>query len=1192
MHLRSLELQGFKAFADKTLIRFDHDITAIVGPNGSGKSNISDAIRWVMGEMSTKELRGGKMEDVIFGGTSKRSPLGFAEATLTLDNSDHTFAIDTPEVMITRRYYRSGESEYYINKQSARLRDITELFFDTGLGKEGYSNIGQGKIDEIVSLKSTDRREIFEEAAGISKFRHRKDEAERRLAATQDNLLRIGDKISELELQVEPLRAQAETAQKYLSYRDSLKGLEVTVWLDTLSKLRASAQKAEEDYRSASFILSQQHDALTALYAEAESLSAKLNDISRETETQRENVAAAEREIQQISSDKAVWEANLQNNRAAIERIREEMADESGRTDNICEQIAQQQARIDTIRASALADQEELQLLLKQSLEAEQSGNNLGAKAAQFRAESALIQTDIAAKRAEISSIEISSSDFLRRREELEADLRSLRERKEAVESDAAAAQKELDISTENATAAKNAISGYLLRRQTREQARDAKQKLFDELTAQENSLQSRVSLYEAMQREYEGFSKAVKTVMQEAQNGGLKGVHAPISDLISVSDEYTLAVETALGSAMQDIAVDSRDCAKAGIRFLKRVGGRVTFTPLDAVQGKIIQENGLQRCAGFVGIASDLVSCDSRYESAVRYYLGRTVVAEDLDSATSMARQFQSKFKIVTLDGQVLHAGGTMTGGTAAKNTGVLSRKNALNEAKAELQRIKEQRVQAESDLQEATRQAEEVAYQISVAQQQQRQSEDAVLQGQGRMEQFRILLDAVSQAMASDEHALSTMAERNAATQQHISELNAAIANAEHRAKSADEEAEKLELAAGETDAKREELNEQITQVRLRTAAGEAECASVEQSLAQLQVLSEQMRGNSEQKQRAIAEYEAECARIESQIAECTAATEKALAKAEEQQQLLKQRLDERMAVEQKRTTAERDAQEKNKELLLLEREAARLEQKKSTADLEEKQLIDKLWDNYELSPTTAEQEKVEIESLAAANRAISELRRKIASLGTPNLGAIEEFARVNERYTYLTGQRDDVEHAKRDLEEIIRSIVTEMREIFLREFGKINEYFGKTFTEMFGGGKASLELEDPEDPLGCGVEIRVQPPGKQLKTITLLSGGEKAFVAIALYFAILKVRPSSFCLLDEIDAALDDTNVRRFSEYLHNLSDKTQFIVITHRRGTMEVADVLYGVTMQERGVSTMINIDLNELENQIDMEGSVS
>lgn len=1192
MHLRSLELQGFKSFADKTLIQFDHDITAIVGPNGSGKSNISDAIRWVMGEMSTKELRGGKMEDVIFGGTAKRSPLGFAEATLTLDNSDHAFPIDTPEVMITRRYYRSGESEYYINKQSARLRDITELFFDTGLGKEGYSNIGQGRIDEIVSLKSTDRREIFEEAAGISKFRHRKEEAERRLAATQDNLLRIGDKISELELQVEPLRAQAETAQKYLAYRGTLKGLEITVWLDTLAKLRAGAQKADEDYRSASFVLSQHHEALTRLYSEVETLTEKLNEFSRSTEAQRESVSEAEREIQQIAADKAVLEANLQSNRDAIERIRAEMADESDRTDGICEQIKQQQARIDAIRDAALADQEALQILIAKSKEAEQSGGEMGAKASQLRGESALLQTGIAAKKAEISSIELSTADVARRRDELERDLTELRERKAKVKADAAEGQKELDEATENATAAKNAISGYELRRQAREQARDVKQKQLDELTAQEHALSSKVSLYEAMQREYEGFNKAVRTVMQEAQNGGLRGIHAPISDLISVSDDHALAIETALGGAMQDIVVDDRDCAKAGIRFLKRVGGRVTFTPLDAVQGKVMQESGLSRCAGYIGIASELVSCDARYESAVRYYLGRTVVAENLDAATVMARQFQSKFKIVTLDGQVLHAGGTMTGGTAAKSTGVLSRKNALTEAKSELERVSDKRAQAESDLQEASRQAEEVAYQITVAQQQQRQAEDAVLQGQGRMEQFRILLDAVTQAITADEQELAAANERSTSTQTRIAELYAAIADAELRAKQADAEAANLELAVGATDEERERLNEEITQIRMRAAAGEAERASVEQSLAQLQVLSEQMRGNSEQKEQAINAYEQECAQLGERISACDTASEQATANARALQQSLKASLDERMTVEQKRTASEREAQEKNKEILLLEREAARLEQKKATADMEEKQLIDKLWDSYELTPSTAEQEKVEIESLSSANRTISELRRKISALGTPNLGAIDEFARVNERYTYLTGQRDDVEHAKRDLEEIIRSIVTEMREIFLREFGKINEYFGKTFTEMFGGGKASLELEDPDDPLGCGIEIRVQPPGKQLKTITLLSGGEKAFVAIALYFAILKVRPSSFCLLDEIDAALDDTNVRRFSEYLRNLSDKTQFIVITHRRGTMEIADVLYGVTMQERGVSTMINIDLNELENQIDMEGSVS
>ena len=1192
MYLKSLELQGFKSFADKTVISFDHDITAIVGPNGSGKSNISDAIRWVMGEMSSKELRGGKMEDVIFGGTAKRSPLGFAEATLTLDNSARAFRLDAPEVMITRRYFRSGESEYYINRQSARLRDIAELFMDTGLGKDGYSNIGQGKIDEIVSLKSNERRDIFEEAAGISKFRHRKEEAERRLADTQDNLLRIGDKISELELQVEPLKNQAEKAEKYLKYRDELKGLEITVWLENLKKLRAASRKAEEDYRSASFVLQQQHEELDRLYAESEELSRKLNEMNASADSRREALAASESELQRLDGEQALLSSKMQSNEENIQRIRAEMSDETNRSCRLEQQIEQQKQRIEQIRAAATQAREKLEKLIEQSRDAERSGSELQFKSAELRGKCALLQTTISAKKAEMAALSDSAGKADLRRGELEADLAAILARREQKQSEAEECRRTLEQASQKAQSTKNSLDGYLLLQKTKTDARTEKQKEFDDIVIRERTLRSKISIYEEMERDYEGFSKAVKSVMQEARSGGLSGVHAPLSDLISADDAHTLAIETALGGAMQDIVVDSRNAAKAGIRFLKRVGGRVTFSPLDAVQGSLLQESGLRSCAGYVGIAAELVHCDAVYLPVIRHYLGRTVVAEDLDLATEMSRKFGSRFRIVTLDGQVMNAGGTMTGGSAVKSAGVLSRKNELLKLRAELDEVSSGKARLQTELAELSRQCEQYRYKIDLAQSDLRTAEDTVLQQQGVAEQYRILLAAADEAIAANRSELDDLSKQNSDTQSRLLRLQSEIDAAAAEVAAGDAEALTLESETGENGSLIGKLNEEMTELRLMVASGDAECESIGESIRQLSVLREQMNGNNDQKLLAIANYEEENRKFAVQSRELAERMEIMRADTEAKRAALKDYLNSRTAVEEKRTLSERNAQEQNKQILEMERECARLEQKKATSEMEEKQLLDRLWESYELTPSSAEPLCIELESLTAANKQISDLRRRISALGTPNLGAIEEYQRVNERYTYLTGQRDDVEHSKRDLEEIIRAITTEMREIFSVEFAKIAESFSATFLEMFGGGKASLTLENPDDPLSCGIEIHVQPPGKQLKTITLLSGGEKAFVAIALYFAILKVRPSTFCLLDEIDAALDDTNVRRFASYLRSLSAKTQFIVITHRRGTMEASDVLYGVTMQERGVSTMLNINLNDMEKRLHMEGSIS
>ena len=680
MYLKSLELQGFKSFPDKTLIRFGDDITAIVGPNGSGKSNISDAILWVMGEQSSKTLRGAKMEDVIFGGTQKRSAVGFAEATLTLDNSDRALAYDADEVMVTRRYYRSGDSEYYINRQSARLRDIHELFMDTGLGREGYSNIGQGRIDEILSLKSADRREIFEEAAGISKYRHRKEETERKLQHTQDNLVRIGDKVSELELQLEPLRVQSEKARKYLELRQELRGVEVAVWLENLARLSAAAKKAEEDYASARFVLDQAHEELDRLYRQAEEMGELLRTRDGELETVRLKVNMLSATHQQLEGQMAVLRGNVENNNANVARIEEELQGQEDRSGGIVMQIGQTEARIREIESALEGKRREMEDLQQKLAAMTASAQGLTKQYLELRGKESSLAADIAGRQADVRGLEESMLQSRQRLDRLDEDLSSGAARHHEAQTRLDASRRELGKAREDVTAANNTIAGYTLRLQSRTRRREELAGQVRSLTASLDSVVAKLKVFRAMERDYESYQKSVRMVMQEAQRGALRNVHGPVSRLIRTEDSYTVAIEIALGGAMQQIVVDSESDGKAAIAYLKRTGGgRATFLPLSNIQGRTLQESGLESCRGFVGIASDLVSCDGKYRNIVENLLGRTVIVSDLDAAIAMSRKYHNRFKIVTLDGQVMNPGGSMTGGSVNKDAGILSRANEL---------------------------------------------------------------------------------------------------------------------------------------------------------------------------------------------------------------------------------------------------------------------------------------------------------------------------------------------------------------------------------------------------------------------------------------------------------------------------------------------------------------------------------
>lgn len=996
MYLKALEIQGFKSFPEKTRITFEKEITAIVGPNGSGKSNIADAILWVMGEQRSKTLRGGKMEDVIFSGTEKRGALGFAQVSLIIDNSDRIFDFDNNELVLTRRYYRSGESEYYINRESVRLKDINSLLMDTGLGRDGYSIIGQGRIAEIVSSKSTDRREIFEEAAGISRYRSRKEESERKLEKTEENLLRINDKIDELELQLEPLKKQSEVAKRYLILRDEMRIREISVWMATLDKLRAQSGEVLASYEAAKGKLDNAHRSLEALYASSENISTRMREKDVEAENARQRLSTAEGKVAENDATAAVLRANIESGDAEIGRMKSDMAEAEVRVREISEKIEQNDLHIAELDKSIL---------------------------------------------------------------KLEDDLRS----------------------------ASNVIEGCRMKLGTRETAYRTLEEKTQAMTVDLRSMEAKIHMLSEMEKEYEGFSKAVKTVMREHKRGTLKGVHGPVANLLRTDDEFALAIETALGAAMQNIVVDSQNDGRSAIELLKRSdSGRATFLPTDTIRGTVMKDAPVND-PGFVGVAYDLAEFDEKYDGIFANLLGRTVVAESLSDAVRISKNSGNRFRIVSLDGQLINAGGSMTGGSAAKGTGILSRAN-------ELAKLKEQLAKKQSELTRYRDELQKAASSLSA---------------------LRYELEAATEDHNAVKNDLSAVGAEKRATQSAAAQLLAL-----------------LDALSGDGETRKAALD-----------AALAKKAAFEKMLADNEVEREKL-----------------CAAVQTVRDEITALNDK------------------KLELEGRRTKADKDAQDKNRELLELERSCARLENKKLEAEMEEKQLLDKLWDSYELSHTAAQELRQPVENLQKESRGIAELRRQINALGTPNLGAIDEYERVNTRYEFLTGQRDDVEKAKKELLAIINDVTGEMKEVFTREFKLIDENFRQTFLELFGGGKASLSLEDENDPLECGIEIKVQPPGKAVSNISLLSGGEKAFVAIALYFAILKVRPTPFCVMDEIEAALDEANVVRFAEYLRRICDKTQFVVITHRRGTMEEADFLYGVTMQEKGVSKVIELDL--------------
>ena len=1189
LYLKALEIQGFKSFPDKTVLTFGEDITAIVGPNGSGKSNISDAILWVMGEQSSRALRGGKMEDVIFGGTQKRKQMGYAEVSLILDNTQHIFDRPEAEVMVTRRYYRSGESEYFINKASCRLRDVNELFMDTGLGREGYSIIGQGKVDAILSVKSADRREIFEEAAGISRYRHRKEEAERKLERTADNLLRISDKIEELEMQVEPLRVQSEKAKKYLVYRDELRGLEISVWMEQLDRLHENSRKLASDYETA---VRDRDDAARdqeTLYARAEELGGEMQARELEAERIRTELARMDEAAGELESAIAVLKTEVRNNLENADRVQREMAQQGDRAQSVAEQIADRERRLEEIRARRAELTDQLAQKEQEEQENRRAVGSLDKEMEALQARVAMQSASAGDARALLSALAASQQELMDRDTALSAAIQDANDRIAGAKKESETRQAELDKTRARRDSIANVISGHELRLQSRRKKLTAANDRSVQLTMEENALTSRIHMLSEMEKLYEGYSKAVKTVMQSADRGQLSGVRGPVAGLLKVPDQYAVAIEIALGGAMQNIVVEREEDGKAAIAYLKRRdGGRCTFLPMDAIRPNSIQESGLERQRGFVGIASQLVSYDKQYQNIFANLLGRVIIAEDMDSAIGIARAYRHRYRIVTLDGQVLNAGGSMTGGSVSRSAGILSRSNELERLNSQIGGVREQLTAAKRAAEEAQWEVNSAAYELDVAQNQKHELDAAVLKLEGEVGQYEILLDGLERGLASYREELAALSQRMDKTEAETEAARARITELEGEAAALRAEAEGKSAGANAAREQSQSLFDAIAQLKMELASLEAEEGAVGHAMEELRSLQSGLSTDQDARRAQIDACNERDKALNAEILEKERQLQSRRGERAQREQAVRGLAEERMALEAQRTQADKEARAKNEQLLALEGAVARLEQKKVSAELEEKQILDKLWDSYELSHSEAEKQRQPVENLQQSTRRISELKRSISGLGNVNVGAIEEFQRVNERYTYLSDQRADVEHSKAELETIIGSITEEMKEIFAVQFERISDSFTQTFQELFRGGKASLELEDKDDILNCGIEIKVQPPGKSLKIISLLSGGEKAFVAIALYFAILKVRPTPFVVMDEIEAALDDANVTRFARYMRSMTDHTQFICITHRRGTMEEADVLYGITMQEQGVSRMLTINLNDVERELNIK----
>ena len=1190
MFLKYVEIQGFKSFPDKTRLGFDRVLTGIVGPNGSGKSNISDAVRWVLGEQSTKSLRGGKMEDVIFGGTKTRNPMGFAQVSLCLDNSDKRISDVGDEIIATRRYYRSGDSEYAVNGSPVRLRDLREMFMDTGLGRDGYSIIGQGRISEVVESKNTDRREVFEEASGIAKFRFRKNEAERKLVQAEDNLSRLRDIAGELESRIGPLKEQSEKAKKFLELSEQRRGLEITLYCDTIRRshdnLHAQDEKieiAKLDYKKIDDGIEDQNHIISELYEKNRTANVLVEECNTQIDERTERISALESQIAVLKNDIMHGERDLRSLKDDKSSLSNGDFDLKNKIESLEKEAADKMAEVEVLDKSISELELELDQLIENSAQSDAQRSELARMLTEVQQKITDIRVDIVAAQSVLETLG-------QREEMIQTTVPQERERLDAEKEEYSRIGEYLEQINNDLQGKENITNGFSLKLQSRRSRCDELSERLEEKDREVSLMRQRLNLLNDLERSNEGFMPPVRKVLSAKEKREIEGIVGTVGSLLTVNKGLELAIETALGASVQNIVVSNERAAKEAISFLKDSrAGRATFLPLDTIRPSKFEHSELLREPGVIGLASDLVDYEKKYDSVVRFLLGRILVTEDLDYASAVARRSNYRVRIVTKDGQVINAGGSYTGGYSAKNAGMFSRKGEIDSLEEKIKKIL---VDTEED----------------------RKRKDSLL----------IEIDTLSADLERTQNELTEMKEDKIRTESEMKRIGAIVEALEHNQELADQELQQIRQTRNE---RQNEIAKLESEIALRQADAEryekalASADSpdgfIEQRTNLMNTISERKLSRTEISKDAegILASAEDLKQRGTEALDRLANLNSAMMRISDENESKKREIDNRISQVERlkdeiaqlreRIASSNTARDENdKEVIRIREkqnemmqdrekiasEISRLEERKESLSNEYNSYLNRLWEEYELTIAEALPLCIEFSSVTELRQQVSSIRNRIRSLGNVNVAAIEEYDEVLSRYNFLSGQIKDVDDSRKSLLSLIEELESEMKQIFTVSFNEINSRFHRTFQELFGGGSANLFLSDETDILGSGIELDVQPPGKVIKNLSALSGGEKALVAIAIYMAILEVNPSPFCILDEIDSALDEANVVRFAQYLKRMVSETQIIAITHRRGTMEAAEVLYGVTMQEDGVSKVLRLGVEEAQLVIEGEKS--
>ncbi len=1191
MILKTIEIQGFKSFADKTVLQFGKGVTAVVGPNGSGKSNISDAVRWVLGEQSTKNLRGQSMEDVIFGGTVTRRPQGFAEVTLTIDNSDRSLNFDSDTVAVTRRYYRSHESEYLINKAVVRLKDVNELFMDTGVGRDGYSMIGQGKIDSIVSSRSDERREMFEEAAGISKYRYRKTEAQRKLSQADDNLVRLNDIADELKNRVGPLKSQSEKAAKFLELSEQKKELDIGIWLYNLDRHNELLREQEHKIMLAKNQYAELENQLSSMAENIEKSSADSTKITENIEQIRLKHASLEESITRIKGEIALLKNSAEHNRESAENMTAEIADIENSGAAAEGEIKKYQESAEMKNAAAARIDDEIKgletsfnELLLSSEDISNEIENRMKKLSEISA--ALSENEVATVTARSSAAEIEQ-----RRKNITSAASAGENERSRLEKEMAELDKALKSADEIISDCKNSLDGYKKLRDIKAAALEEKKTAAETARLDTEAKRRRIAILSDLQKNMDGFNHSVKAVIKDAEKGLLRGVIGTVNTVITVKKEHIGAIEVALGNALQDIVVETEEDAKRAINYLKKGSrGRATFLPVSSIIGKTLDEYDIKETYGYIAPACDLVECDKKYREIIKSLLGRIAVTEDLDSAVAMAKKNKYKFKVVTLDGQVVNAGGSLTGGSLVKNAGILGREGEIKRLTDELSKDEKKYNELTSALEFAKSDLAKLDAAITAANAELANSQEDKIRVLGEIKRVGEQQKFNEKSLSELENEDAALGTRLSALQQKISDNSGVAQKLLSDKNSVQTEIEKMTAGRDDITAKREELNKKVTELRLQSVAAKKDAEAIALTVKNIRAAADGRAERIESLKSAIAELETKNTELDAAIAAKNGDIDLNRQNAE----LLERDVEEMQKHREELEVNARKLRDGEREKALdrekLSKEVARLEERRENMLRDYDEIIKKLFDEYELTRAEAEKTGIKIDGISEARRSLAEIKGKIKALGTVNVAAIEEYKEVSERYGFMKDQIDDIEKSRRELSKLINGLTEQMKQKFADGFAKISADFSKTFSELFGGGKGELTLTDPENILESGIDINVKLPGKNVPSIDALSGGEKALIAIAIYFSIMRVSPPPFCFLDEVDTALDDINVERFADYMHRSEFGTQFICVTHRRGTMEAADMLYGVTMQEKGVTKLLQLNVEELVRTLNLSNN--